>query len=143
MGHSGKESLGQSNKEPVGQPSSHAGSSSLGSSISGRSSASNEFLVPEQWKEDTRACIDAKVMSKESRGDISRTLVTLMTAKYGSNPGRTRCEEIARKLILKYPFMKDDLGSGYVRDNLSRLLKYICVLNSTGIVGGKNARKPT
>ena len=71
-------------------------------------------MVPDQWREDTQASIDAKDLSKESRSDISRTLVTLMTAKYGPNPGKAKCEEVARKLILKYPFMKDDLGSGYV-----------------------------
>ena len=70
--------------------------------------------MPDLWQEDTQACIDAKVLSPESRSDISRTLVTLVTAKYGPNPGKTKFDEVARKLILKYPFMKDDMGSGYV-----------------------------
>ena len=41
--------------------------------------------------------------------------MTLLVAKYGPKPVRSRCEELARQLILKYPFTKDDLGSGYVR----------------------------
>ena len=43
-----------------------------------------------------------------------RTLLTLLTAKYGPNPGKAKIEEVARKPILKYSFMKDDMGSGYV-----------------------------
>ena len=33
---------------------------------------------------------------------------------YSRKPTRFDCEQIARKLILKYPFMKDDMGNGYV-----------------------------
>jgi hypothetical protein len=61
-----------------------------------------------------QACIDAKVLSPESRSDISRTLVTLVTAKYGPDPAKTKFDDVARILILKYPFMKDDMGNGYV-----------------------------
>ena len=67
-----------------------------------------------QWQEDFQASIDAEDLSKESGSGISRTLVTFMTDKYGPNPGKARCKEVARKLILMYPLMKDDLGSGYV-----------------------------
>ena len=86
----------------------------VSSSLSGHQSRSNEIIVPDLWQEDTQACIDAKVLSPESRSDISRTLVTLVTAKHGPNPGKAKFDEVARKLILKYPFMKDDMGSGYV-----------------------------
>ena len=40
--------------------------------------------------------------------------MTLLTAKYGPRPSRAQCEDLARQFILKYPFAKDDLGSGYV-----------------------------
>ena len=86
---------------------------SLVSSLSSQST-STEIIIPSQWQEDTQACIDAKVLSPESRSDISRTLMTLLTAKEGPNPGKAKIEAVARKLILKYPFMKDDMGSGYV-----------------------------
>ena len=46
--------------------------------------------------------------------NISRTIVTLLTAKLGAKFGKDRIEHLARKLILKYPFMADDIGSGYV-----------------------------
>ena len=98
----------------VGTSSSSREDRSLASSLSGHQSTSNDIIVPDLWQEDTQACIDAKVLSPESRSDISRTLVTLVTAKHGPNPGKTMFDEVARKLILKYPFMKDDMGSGYV-----------------------------
>lgn len=53
-------------------------------------------------------------MDDESRSDVVRTLVTLIISKHGTKPGRMRLEELGRQLILKYPFMKDDLGTGYV-----------------------------
>ena len=57
----------------------------------------------------------------------------LLTAKYGPRPG---CQDLARQPILKYPFMKDDMGSGYVRYVL------LCVhsgISSAGIMGIQNA----
>ena len=33
---------------------------------------------------------------------------------YFNKPTTSLCDEMARKLILKYPFVKDDLGNGYV-----------------------------
>ena len=60
--------------------------------------------IPEFWREDTQMCIEG-VLDDESRSDICRTLVTLLVAKYGPKPGRVRCEELCRQLILKYPMI--------------------------------------
>ena len=76
---------------------------------------SEKVHIPNYWSEDTQTCIEEGVLDDESKSDICRTLVTLLVSKHGSKPGRVRCEEIARQLILKYPFMKDDIGNGYVR----------------------------
>ena len=38
----------------------------------------------------------------------------MLISKVGPKPIRNHCEQVARKLILKYPFMKDDMGDGYV-----------------------------
>ena len=54
------------------------------------------------------------VFQTDIRNDVSRTLTTLLTAKVGNNPSTQQIEQVSRSLILKYPFMKDDLGSGYV-----------------------------
>ena len=53
-------------------------------------------------------------LTTATRSDIVRTLVTLLTSKYGSKPTQQQIEDLARKLILKFPWMKDDIGNGYV-----------------------------
>ena len=59
-------------------------------------------------------CIKEKKMNHTARKEIVQTLVTLLIAKFGSNPSKAQCETVARRLILKYPFMRDDIGTGYV-----------------------------
>ena len=128
---SDKESACQSDKGPVNRSTQESVSQVSGSSrsshekrslvSSGRQSTSNEIIIPQQWQEDTQACINAKVLTQESRGNICRTLVTLVTAKYRPNPGKGKIDDIARKLILKYPFMKDDMGSWYVSRTYMKL----------------------
>lgn len=53
-------------------------------------------------------------LTTATRSDIVRTLVTLLTSKYGSKPTQQQIEDLARKLILKFPWMKDDMMNGYV-----------------------------
>ena len=97
-------------------------------------------------------------MDDKSRRDITRTLVTLLTTKYGPRPGKNHCQQAARQLILKYPFMKDDLGSGYVSIYIYILTYFylfcvclrmhVCVMAGSagfffsllGILGFQNAR---
>ena len=77
-------------------------------------STSSDDVIPLVWRADTRASINVKVLDTDIRNDISRTLTTLLTAKVGNNPSTQQIEQVSRSLILKYPFMRDDLGSGYV-----------------------------
>ena len=72
------------------------------------------FSIPSHWRPETNSCIEKKELTPESRNDIVRTLVTLTISKVGSKPSRSNFEQVARLLILKYPFMKDDIGDGYV-----------------------------
>ena len=87
---------------------------SVSSFSTATSHSARTIQIPDHWREETQDSIEEGVMDDDSRSDIVRTLVTLMVAKYGPKPGRARCEELSRLLILKYPFMKDDLGNGYV-----------------------------
>ena len=48
-----------------------------------------------------------------ARNDICRTLVTILTVHFGTFD-RLQVRDAGRKLIVKYPFMADDLGEGYV-----------------------------
>ena len=84
------------------------------SSLSTTPCRADRIPIPEHWRDETQQCIDNGVLDDECRSDITRTLVTLLTAQYGARPGKDRCQELARQLILTYPFMKDDMGSGYV-----------------------------
>ena len=78
------------------------------SSISTTPSRTNKKIcLPKFWREETQACLDEGILNEVARGDITRTLVTLLTAKYGPRPGRGHCEDVARHLILKYPFAKE------------------------------------
>ena len=40
-------------------------------------------------------------------------------ARVGPKVTKNHCELVSHKLILKYPFMKDDIGKGYVSDEVS------------------------
>ena len=87
------------------------------SSVNSSSSKSHLIDVPTHWHAETQHCLDTKAVSDEARNDIIRTLVTLLIGKYGSKPSRRQCEQASRALILQYPFLKDDLGPGYVSLN--------------------------
>ena len=52
-------------------------------------------------------------MTDSARNEIVRSLVNQLSTR-ASKPTRSQCEKFARKLILKYPFVKDDMGNGYV-----------------------------
>lgn len=77
------------------------------------SSAAGGIVIPDHWRPEVESCIAAKYLSDNARAEIKRTLVSQLFAK-SSRPNRSDCDQIARKLILKYPFMKDNLGNGYV-----------------------------
>ena len=85
----------------------------------------SNFDIPTNWRPETQSCINHKVLNKECRSDIVRTLVTLTIAKVGSKPSRSHCQQVARKLILQYPF-KDDIGDGYVICLSHPLLYFTC-----------------
>ena len=59
-------------------------------------------------------CIKKKKLTPAARKEIVQPLMTLIIVKYGSNPSKEEIEAVARLLILKYPFMRDDIGTGYV-----------------------------
>lgn len=96
--------------------------------------------VPLKWRDDTMECIKKKKLTPRARKEIVQTLVTLLITKVGSNPSRSQCENVARCLILKYPFMRDDIGTGYASYTLLHVMYFISVLlTALGILGGKNA----
>ena len=57
--------------------------------------------------------IEDKRLTPDVRNELVRDLVTHM---YGcmEKPSSESCKFVAQRLILKYPFMRDTMGTGYV-----------------------------
>ena len=73
-----------------------------------------DIVIPDHWRPEIEQCIEEKCFSDSARNEVVRTLVN-QSFTTSSKPSRNNCEQLARKLILVYPFAKDDLGNGYVR----------------------------
>lgn len=73
-----------------------------------------DIVIPDHWRPEIEQCIEDMNFSDSARNEVVRTLVNLLFITSGK-PSRDDCEQLARKLILVYPFAKDDLGNGYVR----------------------------
>lgn len=69
--------------------------------------------IPNRWCPEVDDCIAEHSLSDSARCEIVRVLVNQLFSRT-RKPTRVNCENHARKLILKYPFMKDDMGNGYV-----------------------------
>lgn len=69
--------------------------------------------IPEHWRPEIEEAIQNRTLSATIRSEIVRVLVDQLYAK-SSKPTRAMCEELAKALITKYPFMKDDQKIGYV-----------------------------
>lgn len=90
--------------------------------------------VPDHWMPEVEECIRSHCLTDSARSEIIRVLVTQLFA-HSRKPSRVDCEQQARKLILKYPFMKDDMGIGYVSYFFIHSIHLIiCIINSA-IVG--------
>ena len=65
--------------------------------------------------------IEEKKLTPDVRNEVVRDLVTHM---YGSmeKPSSTTCKFVAQRLILKYPFMRDTKGTGFVSECLVTVL---------------------
>lgn len=94
-------------------PSSTGSSEDAGSSSSSPLLLTDSVEVPSHWRPEVEECIKISCLSPSARSEVVRVLVTQLFAR-SRKPSRVDCEVHARKLILKYPFMKDDMGNGYV-----------------------------
>ena len=54
-----------------------------------------------------------KDMKPTVRNALVRELIVHMTS-YGVRPSRKFCSAVARRIVLKYPYLRDADGSGYV-----------------------------
>ena len=105
----------QDQSPPVSTPgSSSSTTGSVVSTIGSSVSSISDICVPEHWRLEVEQCIEEKFLTESARNEIVRTLVNVLFTKY-RKPPKDALESIARKLIIVHPFMKDDLGNGYVR----------------------------
>lgn len=84
------------------------------SSLDGSSASKSDpqtIVIPSHWSQQTQSVINERKLNTNARSDIVRTLVTLVISQHGTNP---QVENVCRQLVLKYPFMPDDIGTGYV-----------------------------
>ena len=76
-------------------------------------SSNEEIVIPNHWRPEVEICLREMSISDSARNMMIRTLVNLLFSR-DTKPTRSSCEVLARKLVLKYPFLKDDMGNGYV-----------------------------
>ena len=103
---------------PATTPSSERSGSTISvcSTPSGTSTPTSrrgDIIIPEHWRPEVESCLREESLTDSARNQIVRSLVNQLFAR-ASKPTRLQCEQLARKLILKYPFVKDDMGNGYV-----------------------------
>ena len=79
--------------------------------------SSKKFIVPEKWRPSIMLCIQERsepearrILSPSVRNEIVRDLVTQMYTVWDS-PKTTESTLVAKMLVNKYPFMKDQ-GEG-------------------------------
>lgn len=99
---------------PISTTSSSASETSSGVSSSVSSKDARCPSIPSHWSRSTQSAINDKKLDAKIRCDIVRTMVTLLIAKSGPHPNKSEIELFSRQLVLKYPFMRDDIGTGYV-----------------------------
>ena len=78
--------------------------------------------------------LEKKDMKPKVRNALVRELIVHMTS-YGVRPSRNFCSAVARRIVLKYPFLRDADGSGYVSIYTCVLETVINFISNLGILG--------
>ena len=71
------------------------------------------YALPKCFSASVMQSLDNKKMMPNTRSAFVRELVVHMTS-FGIRPTRNFCSTVARRIILKYPFLRDAVGNGYV-----------------------------
>ena len=72
-----------------------------------------QLYIPDIWHPEVSLCLKKKELTDSACHDMIRTLVNILYL-VSEKPTRSLCDELAHKLILKYPAVKDEVGNGYV-----------------------------
>ena len=76
-----------------------------------------QLSIPTRFSSDTTAAIKSGILSKRARDEIIQSLSTLILV-YTNRPSPEDHTIVCRKLIQKYPTLKDKVDSGYVSEQL-------------------------
>ena len=100
---------------PPAQQQSPSGSTATESTSIASSAAANTntIAIPDHWHLEVEDCLRKKCLTLGACQEMVRTMVSQLIAR-SQRPNRNDCDQVARRLIWKYPFTTDDLGSGYV-----------------------------
>ena len=76
-------------------------------------SYAEKLAIPTRFSAETTACIKSGVLTKRSRDEIVNSLATLMLV-HTSRPTPEDLTMVSRRLMEKYPILKDNVDGGYV-----------------------------
>ena len=79
----------------------------------------SSLIIPENWRPEVMQSIINRFILDSTRNEMVRVLANPLFS-LSPKPTRQQCNEMAKRLILKYPSTKDELGNGYVR-------QYCCI----------------
>ena len=88
-------------------------SSSTRTGGSSNSATVVSLVIPDNWRPEVMKSIKNKCITDSTRNEIVRVLANSLFS-VSQKPSRQQCDEVAKKLILKFPSTKDELGNGYV-----------------------------
>ena len=113
-------SAGSPTSSITSPPSSSVGPSDYDADVSSKSITPTlkdgvpvDFAFPKAHRESIMICLSKKQMPPDVRNAFVRELIVHMYS-YGGRPSRIFCSFVARRIILKYPFLRDAAGNGFV-----------------------------
>ena len=102
-------------------------SSSLSLTTTFKDGVPINYSLPKCFSASVMQSLDNKKMMLNTRSAFVRELVVHMTS-FGIRPTRNFCATAARRIILKYLFLRDAVRNGYVRHkNILLLILKTCM----------------
>ena len=88
------------------------------------------YTLPKAFSKAVMKSLDRKCMEPNIRSAFARELVVHMTS-YGEVPSDAFCAMVARRIVLKYPFLRDPSGNGYVSRLVVKLMSSMIMYINT------------
>lgn len=90
------------------------------------------MALPVRFSSATSKAIETGILTKNSRVEIVHSLSTLILM-HTSRPTPHDLDTISRRLVQKYPKLRDTVDSGYVRTSIHLCQTYI-INNISGVL---------